>query len=79
MDDSGFLKDAEVLGDGLTSESGAVGELRDGARRAPRQAEDETEAGLVAKGSEVGGVAAETGGGTDAIGFRTGFGIKGFG
>jgi len=48
---------AEVLGDCLAGEAGAVGELGDGVGLAITELDDQREAGLVAEGGEDGRVA----------------------
>lgn len=54
-DDACALEDAQVFGDGLAGEVGAVSELGDGAR-AVAEAGEEGEAGAVAEGGEGVGV-----------------------
>ena len=56
-DEAGCFEDAEVLGDGLAGEAGALGELSDRARVGVGEFCDEGEPGLVPEGGEeVGGL-----------------------
>ena len=54
VDHAGALEDVEMLGDGLTGEAGAFGELRDGAALAAPQAAKQRQASFVAQRCEDG-------------------------